>query len=392
MNRKNFLCIMAAIAFVTTELAGCKPAELPDASSLLVQNADSEMHTFQQSFPNGFQVDASYTPPVDMSLDALPVVPADFFSFIEDPQELVKILAPGQTVTTMQGPQEVYQLINGEYYKNFTCTTQDGMKINGDNIGILSAETPLSENIQWAYIDPNTDGGLNSNASVFEKEELSSYRKQEAIDAAKSILAQLHLNCVGPTKVVALDHETLQQEEQDPQEVAANPETAPKKKGIWTEEDECYALYFAFDVEGIPIVKDTVVHDEQAIGPYIRVLYGKQGLVQLDVQAYQPTSDAESTVSACELEPVLQSVIEEEKSIDLSQTQRVLQSISLQYAVRLQDPATLSFAYRPVWCFKFLNTIPASQMHATDSSTSSEETYNTISYTYADAETGHILT
>ncbi|WOC33097.1 MULTISPECIES: hypothetical protein [Caproicibacterium] len=378
MKCQKCLSLVCAASLLAGMLLGCKPTEVEESSASMqtLQSTAGEdaVQKFQQTFQNGFQVDATYQKPKGVDFNAMPVQPVVPQNFLLAEDKLLNLLMPGQTVSKKQEFTDSVAMVDGTYMQSIQLNLKNGAQINADNQGNVAVTTPLGESISYAYEDPLYDGSAEeSDARSYTKTELASYPKQKAVRAAKQLVTDLKVDCGDAVRVVALDHETLQKLERDPQKVSVKS-TNEKKKGTWTENDECYAIYFQQSVSGLPVVNRHVSHAEAGcVCSNIRILYGKQGLVDLYITALQKGSDKPTTTKVCSVQTAMQAITENFKDTQLSGKQ-TLNEIALKYAERETSITQWKFSLKPIW-----------------EATIYDESGKYSSKVYVDAETGKLL-
>mgnify|MGYP001622874704 FL=1 len=393
-ENRFFPVILSVGMLLTLLLSACKPTDIEEAQSgLTITSSNSETGTlqFQQTFSNGFSVDASYTQPKDVNTNAVSVYSVEYASFLENTKKFTDLFFSDQDLPQSEKlvDENSNALPNGDQPTTLHWTMDDGTTLYLSNTGTISFETPLSESISWSYSDPDSDGGAGSNADAFTKEELDSYSKQEATDAVENIVQTLGLPFGEPVNVVTLDRETLQALQVDPKEEAAKPEEAPEKKETWTEDDECYAFYFQQEVDGIPVSASVVSNERgSSNGPSLKILYGKNGVVEFQATVFNQEDSEAETVSLCNVEEPLQTIIDQYSAIDLAGDQLKLSGISLQYGVLTRQSGQYLFEYTPVYTFAMENVINANNIHTSDYT---EKDTHFTTYVFVDAETGQIL-
>ena len=195
---------------------------------------------------------------------------------------------------------------------------------------------------------------------------------RQAVQKAEGILTQLGVPALTQPEVVALDHATLQSQEKDPKKVDMKPETAPKKKGTWTENDECYVLYFYQNINGISTKGIKTL--DGLLTPRIVMYLGKNGVVELDAYAYRPTSEAAEVKPSMPVEKVVQAFTDQFGAAKLPSAATV-KTILLQYALRTTKADSDVSRFTPIWEF---------------SGSAQEQDKNSV-YARVDAITGKVI-
>ncbi|CAH1215437.1 hypothetical protein PAECIP111893_03969 [Paenibacillus plantiphilus] len=124
----------------------------------------------------------------------------------------------------------------------------------------------------------------------FKLEELDSIKKSKAVEQVAAVFGQLELTPHLPSKVYALDHHTLQQE----QDLLMQDENfkfyvdlgKTKVRETWNKDDESYYMIFSIDMHGLPIASTgyTLRSSEVEVpSSEVRVVFSKRGIESFEI-------------------------------------------------------------------------------------------------------------
>lgn len=331
-------------AFSAVLAAGCKPTDDTPVSMAVTTTVSRSVQQIKQTFANGLTIDANVTISKGMDTQAVKVIKAEPIQFnAKTVQETFlkgktvkehKQLNPGATRGGNKTPEEQY-------------TTVDGSQLLVDTaLGQIFLSTPLSQAISYAYFDQ--EGGSYYNRDAYQKQDLSFMPRAEAVAQVQAILKKIGIPEIENVDVVALDPQTLQKEELDPKKVDIKPETAPNKKGTWTEDDACYVMYFHQEMGGFRLDQNV---DAAVPGkPSIVVYYGKSGIVYFSGAAYQQTKDPVETKPVVSAEQAMQAFSRQYSAIPTSSGMEIKASeICLEPYFQSAGATTDACQISPVW-------------------------------------------
>ena len=353
-GRKMGSAVLAG-ALLLFGLASCKPTEdVVSAASTVSASPSSQAAgtipaSIQQSFPNGLTIDAAVTVPDGWDLQAVATQQMNPVVFDSDKvagQLLAgkdianhQTLTPGPTRGGNETPQDIY-------------TTADDTHLNLDPaLGSVRLTTPQAEAISYAYFPEETSEYYNRDAYTAESLPFMAPEDAHAQVCAQLVEMGLPDLSDGPYEVVALDHETLQQQEQDPKQIDIKPETAPEKKGTWTQDDDCYVFTLHPALAGEPA--DTQVDLSLVARPTVTVYYGPAGFLSIEGGFYEPAG-----------EPAAQAVVPVEQAVqtftDFYSTKKYaseeaaehVTDIALVYYFHSAGDLTDTCEIWPVWNFR----------------------------------------
>lgn len=162
-----------------------------------------------------------------------------------------------------------------------------------------------------------------------------------------------------------LPHDVLQEEEEVLVMEQMPPETQPKPKPEWTEEDDSY--YFAFypTIEGNGMIPDTYVSGSEALRGFqaVTVIYNSAGVVQAhtDDAGFKVTDIIEKDVSLMNYETVIENIYERYKNV-ITDTMMTATDITLGY-VLLREETENQYTAMPAWSVSIVYEDP--QMETT---------------------------
>lgn len=349
MRKYKIAALVLAAAVCASVFSGCKPTDDPPVSAAVVSPPTSAaVQHIKQTFPNGLTIDADVSVPKGLDAKALKIQKVEAVPF--SPKKATQLLLGGDKIKSHQS-QNQGATRGGNTSPVESYITADGSDLSVDQaMGILSFSTPLSESISYAYFDgierSSTSG--KSNRDKFNKKELSFMTSRQAAQKAEEILSQLGIPALMRPEVVALDQATLQSQEEDPKKVDIKPETAPRKKGTWTENDECYVLYFNQNINGISTKGIEALDDP--LTPKIVMYLGKNGVVELEAYAYRPTGEAAEIKPSVPVEKAVQAFTDQFGAAKLPSAATV-KAIRLQYALRTTKADSDVSRFTPIWEF-----------------------------------------
>lgn len=350
MKKYRLTALVLVAGICAASFSGCKPTDDAPVSAAAVSSptAASASH-IKQTFPNGLTIDADVSIPKGINTKAVKIqkVEAVPFSSEKVSRTLLqgheikahKSRSQGATRGGNKAPVDIYSI-------------EDNCFLNIDPaMGQISFSTPLAKSISYAYFDgiETVSSTGKSNRKKFNKKSLSFMTPGQAVQKAKELLTQWGVPALSQVDVVALDHATLQSEEEDPKKVAIKPKTAPNKKGTWTENDECYVLHCQQDIDGIPVSKARISNDTQ---PSSIIMYlGKNGVVKLEATAYRPTGDKPETKQAVPVEKAVKAFTDMYSAAKLPSAATV-SAIRLHYGLQLTQANSDVYQFSPVWGFE----------------------------------------
>ena len=374
-NRKLAAIFLFALLGIGT-ISGCKSTDNTETatSSAIFTAASSGVGTkVKQTLSNGLIIDADISIPKEINTKAVPISKVTAVQFSKE--KALKILLQNTKVKTHQSQYDGATR-GGNKTPIEIYTAENGSTINLDaGMGRISLDSPLADQISFAYFDSENSLAGKSNQSAYKKKNLSFMSAQQAVKKARDILTQLGIPSLSQPKIVALDHETLQKQEVDPQKYKIKPTDKLKKKGIWTTDDECYAISFRQTVNGIPVGDDWLFNDSNP--PKIKMLLNKKGIVMLDVASYQLTDDKTETKPVVTVSQALKSFTKTYASVHLSSSV-LLNNISLCYELELTNSNSDTYIFSPVWVFSMINK-------------SNDKSGDFTTKAYVDAVTGKII-
>lgn len=226
---------------------------------------------------------------------------------------------------------------------------------------------------------------------LYPLEELESYNKKEALREVDALcqLMDIKISEMGQT-IVALDKinaEKFRQESSDIMikgkvELDSNKNELYLTEEIpWTEENEVYYMQFLIDFEGVPCVNANRNGDDRGtVQSSLTVVIGKQGLLYVRLNAYEPIEQYESNIQVCDMSKALEALAADYYYAEGIGQDNKVDSIELRYAV-VYDHDKRSDCLKPCWIFRIIGTrklIKEGQEYIS----------NTIKLVYADAQTG----
>lgn len=344
MKRPRVYAVLLAAAFGAALAAGCKPTDDPSVSMAVTTTASGPAQQITQTFTNGLTIDAKVRVPSDINLEAAKVISVEP---VKLDVERVKKLILKDKVIKEQKEIQMGATQGGDQTPQQQYIAADGSTLLVDSaMGIISMATPLYRSISYAYSDQKNDTSYNRDS--YQKAELPFMRKEDAVANVRDILKELNFPESTQIDVVALDRETLQKEEKDPQKVEQKPENAPKKKGVWTEDDECYVLYCHPEIEGVQMDGNTSPSIRSA---QITVYYGKNGIIYFDGAIYQPVKNPVQTKPVVSAEKAMKSFSEQYSALPTTAEQTTIRvsEIFLEYRFQSAGATTDVCQLSPVW-------------------------------------------
>lgn len=353
MKTKKQIAILLLAALFASITCACKPTDdappVVSKTSTVSASSNAAPH-IKQTFFNGLSIDADVTVPKGVDTKAVKIqkvaaVPFQKESVLQTLFKNTKIKThqsqyQGATRGGNKSPIEIY-------------TAEDESSLNLDSaMGNLSYSSPLADAISYAYFDSSDSFIGKSNRNLYKKKDLSWMTSQQAVKKAQDILTQFGVPPLPQPEMVALDHETLQAQEVDPQKYKVKDTDKTQKKGTWTEADECYVLYFHQKVNGIPVGSEKLF--QLSNPPQILMYLGKNGVVKLDMFAYMPTNGVEETKPIIPAEQAVRSFAALYGSALLPSPLKVTK-IDLAYELNLTDAHSDVYQFSPTWVFTMMS-------------------------------------
>ncbi|MDD3231351.1 MAG: two-component system regulatory protein YycI [Oscillospiraceae bacterium] len=349
MKKQKIIAVLLAAEVCAGLACGCKATDdIPAAASASSKMAAADQATphIKQTFSNGLSINADVIVPKGVDTKAVKIQKVKAVSFPK--KTVLQTLFKNTKIKTKQS-QNQGATRGGNQLPSELYVAEDGSECTIDSaMGFLSYGSPLSEAISYAYFDSEAAADIQNNRACYKKKNLSFMTAQQAVKKAEDILTQFGVPPLSQPKVVALDHETLQKQEVDPQKYKLKPTDKTQKKGTWTKADECYVLYFHQKINDIPIGTDHIF--PYAFPPKIVMYLGKNGVVKLDMTAYKPTNDAEETKPVVPVEQAVKTFTTFYGSAQLPSAAQVT-NIRLQYALKPTSNTSDVYQYSPVWTF-----------------------------------------
>lgn len=192
---------------------------------------------YQEEVSDKLNVDASVSVPQAKEFSVLSVTQKCF-----DKEKVANVLFQGKTFE--QGDL-IYQTSDG-----------DKLYIHSIEKGAFQYVTKFATQVfnVFDYGDLNT-----GNRGKFQKKELEGFSKDNAISKAEEMLAKLEISSFTLSQVIALDGQTMQQEQDillrdDYTQILVN-EGRLELKEEWGIEDSCYYLVFSINMRDIPVTQ-----------------------------------------------------------------------------------------------------------------------------------------
>lgn len=376
MKKQKLLAFVLLVIFCTGITCACKPTDdsptvVSTASAVSKSSAATTPH-IQQSFSNGLSIDADVAVPKGVDTKAVKIQKVTAVPFQKE--TVLKALFKNTKVKTHQS-QYQGATRGGNKSPIEIFTAEDGSSLNLDSaMGDISYSSPLAGAISYAYFDSPHSLIGKSNRSQYKKKDLHWMTSQQAVKKAKEILTQFGVPPLPEPEVVALDHETLQAQEVDPQKYKVKDSDTTQKKGTWTEADECYVLNFYQEVNGIPVGSEELFNLSHS--PNILMYLGKNGIVKLDMTAFKSTDSSAQAKPVVSAEQAVKSFAALYGSAQLPTPIKVTK-IDLKYELNLTDVHSDVYQFSPFWVFTM-----------TSKNTDKSED---ISTAYVDALTGKLI-
>ncbi len=149
----------------------------------------------------------------------------------------------------------------------------------------------------------------------------------------------------------------------------------------WTEENEVYYMQFLIDFEGAPCVSVNRNGDDRGTKQSsLAIVIGKQGLISVRLNAYEPIEQYKTDIQICDMSKALEALAADYHYAEGIGQNNKVDSIELRYAV-VYDNDKRSDCLRPCWIFRIINT-------STKVKEGKEYISNSIKVVYVDAQTG----
>jgi len=181
--------------------------------------------------------------------------------------------------------------------------------------------------------------------------------QKSAIAKVEETLHQLGVQNLGAVTVYSLDNKTLKSEEE---KIKTNPDLSDEIasgrisfKDSWSEEDDCYFMFFGCQLQGIPVTTDDVYFskdDESLSGNLITAIYSKRGVEYLQFMNLYQEKSTEEMAQIITLDAAVAALADKLESIITTNSYEVSE-IRLVYVPTLTGQSNKEFRMIPAWCF-----------------------------------------
>lgn len=287
-----------------------------DQSIIVVSSGDENesetVHIYQQ-YSDTMTIDTDIPAHLPESVDLLY---ANCIQF--DEQTLVSFLMSGASPTRDEHNQlgstfVTYRLDDGSYlfiddgYVSYANPPRyDHLK--------LATENFLTEYEFASQLVMNSTYG-----KIYQREDLSFMSREDAVSEVRGLLSQLPITLSEEVEVYAIDHETMQEYQNNILE--NDPTTAVNYtlKEVLTEEDDCYLICFQSLQNHLPVTqKDytTLAQDRYILGSRVEIFYSANGIINLYISgAYQVQRTGDRAESFISAQQAIEKVVETKKAV-----------------------------------------------------------------------------
>ena len=181
--------------------------------------------------------------------------------------------------------------------------------------------------------------------------------QKSAIAKVEETLHQLGVQNLGAVTVYSLDNKTLKSEEE---KIKTNPDLSDEIasgrisfKDSWSEEDDCYFMFFGCQLQGIPVTTDDVYFskdDESLSGNLITAIYSQRGVEYLQFMNLYQEKSTEEMAQIITLDAAVAALADKLESIITTNSYEVSE-IRLVYVPTLTGQSNKEFRMIPAWCF-----------------------------------------
>lgn len=346
---------------------------------------DSETKNATGVLNESMAVDAKISVPNGVTWNAYTVKGREFTE--EEVKKIADYLLNGSDIIDY----EVRQDHNGAMVYGIDFDNNSHIGIRSD--GSMSFTTQEKQDRKFElYILGGTSGLVRPDyRELYPLDELESYSKEDALKEVETLCQLMNIKISETSQtIVALDKvnaEKVRQESSNVMikgkvEVDRDKEEPYVEEEIpWTEENEVYYMQFLIDFEGAPCVSVNRNGDDRGTKQSsLTIVIGKQGLISIRLNAYEPIEQYKTDIQICDMSKALEALAADYHYAEGIGQNNKVDSIELRYAV-VYDNDKRSDCLRPCWIFRIINT-------STKVKEGKEYINNSIKVVYVDAQTG----
>lgn len=329
---------IAIIFFIITMLfTSCSNGADGEGKKDIQDIVDNVPEQYQQSVSDKMDVDASVSVPQTEKFAILSATEKEF-----DKETVANILFQEKAFAEATYNDDVYE-------------TSDGDALNfGMGEGAFDYQTQFGK----LALNVFDYGDLNvGNRDAFQKTDIEGFDKDVAIATAKNMITQLGITVQDVPEVIALDAETMQQEQDallaDDYYQMLLDGGRISFKDSWTQEDACYYLVFSVPMRNIPVFQGFFTMqtiDDTIYGSTVHVLVSKQGVEVFSIhRLYEETAVTEEVEQLVTMEYAIQKADEKYSQLLNDSTYKIT-DVQLVYApvVKRKDGSKY-YAMTPAW-------------------------------------------